>query len=157
MKIRNGFVSNSSSSSFIITNPNNFEKAKELVNTCYCADYKVYKDVMYTTMISDQDDNYSDFRDISADRIDGNHSMPYNEDAYIMVYGEKGIEEVPIPIEGLTDEDMIDLGVAPYHISSIIYLRLKRFFEEEGNTEAYSGRVNELIEDLRELGGWYED
>ena len=52
---------------------------------------------------------------------------------------------------------MIDLGVAPYHISSIIYLRLKRFFEEEGNTEAYSGRVNELIEDLRELGGWYED
>ena len=75
MKIRNGFVSNSSSSSFIITDSNNFEKAKELVNACYCADYKVYKDVMYTTMISDQDDNYSDFRDISSDRIDGNHSM----------------------------------------------------------------------------------
>lgn len=157
MKIRNGFVSNSSSSSFIITDTDNFEKAKELVDSCYCADYKVYKDVMYTTMISDQNDNYSDFKNISSDSVDGDSFMPYNEDDYIMVYGEKGIEEVPIPIEGLTDEDMIDLGVAPYHISSTIYLRLKRFFEEEGNTEAYSGRVNELIEDLRELGGWYED
>lgn len=157
MKIRNGFVSNSSSSSFIITDTDNFEKAKELVDACYCGDYKIYKDVMYTTMISDQYDNYSDLMYLCSDNIEGNHSIPYNEDNYIMVYGEKGIEEVPIPIEGLTDEDMIDLGVAPYHISSTIYLRLKRFFEEEGNTEAYSGRVNELIEDLRELGGWYED
>ena len=156
MKIRNGFVSNSSSSSFVITDTNNFEKAKELLSDCYCGNYKVYKDVMYTSMISDSNDNYTEFFKISSNQHDGDSYSPYNDEDFILIEGENGGDEVPIPIEGLSDVDLIELGAAPYNISSEIYLKVKTFFEEE-SSEPYTIRVNRLIDEIREIGGWYED
>ena len=151
MKIRHGFVSNSSSSSFVIKNSENFEKVKELLEQYCFADYKIYKDVMYTSMISDGSDIHFDI----ADLCDEEHEGDGYEDDFLMVEGECGKEDVPIPRDNLTDEDMIELGAAPYYISSKLYFAVKKFFEEETN-EVYTIRVNEFINKLKDIME-YED
>jgi len=59
MKIRNGFVSNSSSSSFIVRNDNDKEQAKKFNCTLYSVDkiceyYKKIRDVL--SSVDDKDD-----------------------------------------------------------------------------------------------------
>lgn len=154
MKIRHGFVSNSSSSSFVIKNSENFEKVKELLEQYCFADYKIYKNVMYTSMISDGSDIHFDIADLCDEEHEGDGYSPYNEDDFLMIEGECGKEDVPIPRDNLTDDDMVELGVAPYTISSRIYLRLKKYFEKEDKSQE---DLNEMLEDIKEIGGWDED
>lgn len=91
MKVRNGFVSNSSSSSFIITNKENFDMAKNILK---CGlDYYELNDKLYTSRISDCLNEYYSISDISE------KSYGYLEDDldWIAVEGERGLDTVYVP------------------------------------------------------------
>ena len=97
MKIRNGFVSNSSSSSFVI----DLKKYNNAISTLeeLGVDYYVVEDVLYTEMVCDSRKVYNDicksFDD--CDTIDGSDA-PYNEEGYVEIEGELGISSVYIPL-----------------------------------------------------------
>ena len=64
MKFRTGFVSNSSSSSLIISNKDNIEKVKSILQgTGY--DYYELNDELYTSQISDCSDLYEVISELS--------------------------------------------------------------------------------------------
>ena len=129
MKIRNGFISNSSSSSFIITNQKYFDKVKEILEDCK-EDYYIFKNVLYTSFIS-EDKIYSNLESLATDEIEGNiGGPPYgDEEDWIEVEGEIGRESVWLPRQNLTDEDLIKLGKAPYYISSKMYFEVEKFMK----------------------------
>ena len=135
MKIRNGFVSNSSSSSFMIKD--NKEKVKELINNYHGVDYYEYKGILYTSFISECSDLYSKISKLSYDYIEGDDS-PYNEDDYVEVEGELGIDSVWLNREDLTDEELIKLGTVPYTLSCQLYLLLKNYFEGRSDFDKYT-------------------
>lgn len=150
MKIRLGFVSNSSSSSFIVKDKDKFEEAKKFLNDIR-QDYYIFKDVLYTPFISDGLDEYVDIchNQIFDNLHEGNHGCPYDETEYVEVEGEIGRDSIWIPRENLTDEDLIELGQAPYYISSKLYFTCKDFFEKE---EEYSvTKINKFIEKLKDI------
>ena len=91
MKYRNGFVSNSSSSSFIITNKENFDMAKSILK--HGLDYYELNDKLYTSRISDCRDEYYSISDISE------KSYGYLEDDldWVGVEGERGVDAVYVP------------------------------------------------------------
>lgn len=90
-KIRTGFVSNSSSSSFVITDKNNFDEAKSILK--YGLDYYELNDKLYTSTISDCRDEYYDISNISE------HSYEYLENSldWVGVEGERGVDTVYVP------------------------------------------------------------
>jgi hypothetical protein len=96
MKIRTGFVSNSSSSSFIISNKNNIEEVKSMLQgTGY--DYYELNGKLYTSQISDCSDLYNDIYDFSDTSYDS-HEQSYSS-SWIDIEGELGCEEVYLPKE----------------------------------------------------------
>lgn len=96
MKIRTGFVSNSSSSSFIISNKDNIEKVKSMLQgTGY--DYYELNGKLYTSQISDWADLYEDVYDCSDTSYDS-YEQDYSR-KWIYVEGELGCEEVFLPKE----------------------------------------------------------
>lgn len=99
MKIRNGFVSNSSSSSFIVRNKEKQVVMKELIDNCGFADYYELDNVLYTSFISDGRDEYVDFYKFSDGEIDGNHNSPYDENEFVEFEGERGVNSVWIEKE----------------------------------------------------------
>lgn len=94
MKVRNSFVSNSSSSSFIIKNPENFEKVKKIVDEIYRGDYYELDGYLFTSMISDGVDLYNELYDLCDERADGGSNGPYDIDNYFEFEGDKGIDSV---------------------------------------------------------------
>lgn len=95
-KIRQGFVSNSSSSSFIISNKDNIEKTKStLQGTGY--DYYELNGKLYTSQISDCSDLYNDIYDFSDTSYDS-YEQSYSS-SWIDIEGELGCEEVYLPKE----------------------------------------------------------
>lgn len=91
MKVRNGFVSNSSSSSFVITDKNNFDEAKSILK--YGLDYYELNDKLYTSSISDCRNEYYSISDLSV------KSYGYLEGDldWIGVEGERGVDTVYVP------------------------------------------------------------
>lgn len=103
MKIRNGFVSNSSSSSFIITNKENIDKAKELINSDeYIADYYELNGKLYTSYISDCTELYGKISELAEydnyGTMCGEPYTLYDESnyGYIQLEGERGCKTVYI-------------------------------------------------------------
>lgn len=104
-KIRQGFVSNSSSSSFIISNKDNIEKVKStLQGTGY--DYYELNDKLYTSQISDCSDLYeviSELSNTSYDSCEQSYSS-----SWIDIEGELGCTEVCLPKREYLDTIKID-------------------------------------------------
>lgn len=102
MKIRNGFVSNSSSSSFIIKDIKNQEKVKEIINNCReeIVDYYEIDGVLMTSYIPDCLELYGQISRLSDDSSDGQlNGKPYldldDEDFnYVVVEGDRGCKAV---------------------------------------------------------------
>lgn len=101
MKIRSGFVSNSSSSSFIISDKENMEQVVKLINNnaSYFADYYILNDILYTSFIGDYSDFYFEISRLSDGQIEGGHSGPYSEEDFIEFEGDRGVTSVYIPRE----------------------------------------------------------
>lgn len=96
MKIRSGFVSNSSSSSFIITGKDNISKAIDLINNCKDGyfDYYLINSKLYTSCIYDGYDFYDTIGDLASDEIE-HHGGPYDDEKE--VEGDRGVSTVYIP------------------------------------------------------------
>ena len=102
MKIRNGFVSNSSSSSFIIKDIKNQEKAKEFIDNCQeeVVDYYEINGVLMTSYIPDCLELFGQISRLSDDSSNGQlNGEPYldldDEDFnYVIVEGDRGCKSV---------------------------------------------------------------
>lgn len=96
MKIRSGFVSNSSSSSFIITGKDNISKAIDLINNCKEGyfDYYLINSKLYTCCIHDSYDFYNTIGDLASNEIE-HHGGPYDDEKE--VEGDRGVTSVYIP------------------------------------------------------------
>lgn len=137
-KYRNGFVSNSSSSSFIIKG-DNIEKAKEIVEKMHAQDYYQIDDTLYTSMISDGYDEYYELSNLSYDDIDGSHGEPYSND-FVPVEGDRGIGTVYIPRE-----------VLPYSLKDMS--KIKKILDEnvgdnQNVTHLNIGKIIDILEQI---------
>lgn len=96
MKIRSSFVSNSSSSSFIITGKDNISKAIDLINNCEEGyfDYYLINSKLYTNAISDSYYFYDTIRDLASDEIE-HHGGVYDDEKE--VEGDRGVASVYVP------------------------------------------------------------
>lgn len=94
MKIRTCFVSNSSSSSFVIKGEENIQKVIELGDQFGFFDYLQLDDTLYTSFISDCNDVYSQIYKLSSDYIDGSRNEPYDTKDFYEFEGERGVESV---------------------------------------------------------------
>ena len=96
MKIRSGFVSNSSSSSFIITGKDNISKAIDLINNCKEGyfDYYLINSKLYTCCIHESYDFYDTIGDLASDEIE-HHGGPYDDEKEIE--GDRGVSSVYVP------------------------------------------------------------
>ena len=96
MKIRSGFVSNSSSSSFIITGKDNISKAIDLINNCKEGyfDYYLINSKLYTSPISDCYVFWDTIKDLSTEDLE-HHGGPY--DGEKVVEGDRGVTSVYVP------------------------------------------------------------
>ncbi len=89
VKLRTSFVSNSSSSSFIITDKDNFDKVKELLKNVY-GDYYELDGILYTSPVHDGHDEWQKIWDLSDNK---------SEEVYpeIEIEGERGVAGVYLP------------------------------------------------------------
>lgn len=96
MKFRQSFVSNSSSSSFIITGKDNISKAIDLINNCKEGyfDYYLINSKLYTCCIHDSYDFCNTIGDLASDEIE-HHGGPYDDEKE--VEGDRGVAPVYIP------------------------------------------------------------
>ena len=96
MKFRQSFVSNSSSSSFIITGKDNISKAIDLINNCKEGyyDYYLINSKLYTSPISNDYDFWYTIKDLSAEDLE-HHGGPYDDEKE--VEGDRGITSVYVP------------------------------------------------------------
>ena len=153
MKVRQGFISNSSSSSFIIKNKNNFNKAIDMLKSDGY-DYYIFKDTLYTSFVSDCSPIYSYISYLSDEDESGDYT-PYEEEDYIELEGEAGIASVWIAKDRLTDEDFIQLHHVPASLAQELYnyvLLQKRDYEDgkEINPEDFRAKCFKLVVDYEE-------
>lgn len=151
MKIRTGFVSNSSSSSFILKDKNNWDKVINLIKES-CEDYYIFKDTLYTSYIGDCSDYYTNIGNLADEEIAGGHGYPYCEDEFVELDGVRGVESVWIPKEALSESDYIELKLAPPILSNKMYFMLDSFFKNFRNKNTSDGTL--LLSELYDL--WSE-
>lgn len=110
MKLRTGFVSNSSSSSFVVRNKENIKKFEEIFNNhqIYCGDYYEFNGVLYTSPISDGLDEFNYIYDLADESIPMAFSGPYDEEDYVEVEGVLGVSSVYIPMSATNKQNIID-------------------------------------------------
>lgn len=106
MKVRVGFVSNSSSSSFIITGKDKIEKAKSIIDNApdVYGDYYEVNDKLFTSGISDCSEIFSKLCDLAQeDESCALNGKPYAgdddeevEDCYAILEGDRGVTSVYI-------------------------------------------------------------
>lgn len=108
MKIRNGFVSNSSSSSFMVVDISKFTKVIELLDTID-EDYYIYDNRLYTSFIYENKSRV--IRPYADSEIDGAMEVPYNLDSYVEKDGKYGRGKVYIPKIELNRIDQEKLGI----------------------------------------------
>ena len=139
MKLRSGFVSNSSSSSFIIDNIEQNKEAKEnFIELCekHNMDYLIRNNNLYTQFISYDYDFFSEFCDKGATReIEGSHGGPYDEDYFV------GVEDVWIPIEDLSEEDYKELKLPCPSVLKEIYYTVEKYLKKEITAEELEEEV----------------
>lgn len=123
MKVRRGFVSNSSSCSFIVTNADKFEDMINLCKEQYCGDYFIHKGVLYTSYISDSSDLYGDFGDLADEEAYGN--PPTDDFDYVELAGILERDAVYIPKDKFTNEELIKLNLVPNDIANRLYYYVK--------------------------------
>lgn len=155
MKIRYGFVSNSSSSSFVVSNRANFEHVIEILEKTR-EDYYIFKDVLYTSPIY-ENDYFSELCQLSDDEREGEiGGAPYgDDDEYVEVDGVLGHDSVWLERKNMTDEDLIKFGLAPYYLSSRLYLACQRYFESDKKSE---DDLYDFVNTLKQIyEGDYED
>lgn len=131
MKIRNGFVSNSSSSSFIIADDKNIAIAKHLIdNSEYIADYYELNGKLYTSYIPDCTELYGKISKLAEnDDCGAMCGEPYAcEDepdyGYMQLEGERGCKTVYI------DQQNIGLTYAVFYGIKSIIKKIKRCLYE---------------------------
>lgn len=163
MKIRQTFVSNSSSSSFIIQG-DNIERAKEILNE-FGEDYYIYKGTLYSSAIYELKaiegkDKYAAYKEL--ERLSNDNTIegeiggaPYDyyddESKYIDVEGELGRETIYLPTDGMTDAEFIKFGKAPYYLSSMLYLAVKKYFDRESVETPSEDEKYDFIDKLRDI------
>lgn len=120
MKLRTSFVSNSFSSSFIITDKNNFDKVKEILkDNCY--DWYELNDTLYTSRISDcNEDAYNSVSELSSGDMDCISSWETIE-----IEGERGIDEIILPKDEYLNTFKSDTSVTKH-----VYQIVKKFMDE---------------------------
>lgn len=129
MKIRNGFVSNSSSSSFVIQS-NKANETKEFLQGLDRDYYEIGGNI-YTEMVYDGDDDYDNIykylgeNDLSHDTIEGNNE-PYDSYNYLEVEGECGSSSVFIPKDVAEENGLIANSQKQYEL----YLAVKKFIDK---------------------------
>lgn len=146
MKIRQGFISNSSSSSFLIKDSRKFPEMKEYLNS-FREDCFIYRGKMYTTFISDMvDANLEMKRNPYAEQIhEGAHGGPYYEEEYIKVNGLLGNKDVFIPVEDVREEDYKDLTGVSVKEAYDFYIYAKSIIEQDIE------RPEDMIADFRRI------
>lgn len=96
MKFRQSFVSNSSSSSFIITGKDNISKAIDLINNCEEGyfDYYLINSKLYTSPISNDYGFWYVIKNLSTEDLE-HHGAPYDDEK--VVEGDRGVTSVYVP------------------------------------------------------------
>ena len=154
MKLRQGFVSNSSSSSFIVSAVNVLENTcvKEFLKQLDRDFYEI-GGKLYTEMVYDGDEdyvkicNYLEENNISHNTIEGGNT-PYDEYNYLEVEGECGISSVFIPKDVAKENGLIASSQKQYEL----YLAVKAFIEDYdifSNEHIY--QCDEIVENSLEF------
>lgn len=149
MKRREGFVSNSSSSSFIIKGQKNIELARELLRHNQYDCYE-YENVLYTSEISDCADIYEELQKICE--------KTYDDFNCIAVEGEFGVEDVYLPITiakkvGLYNNQ--NSAEAYREIKNFIKKHRIKFDEMIYNTDSIAEDSLYFIQKLCDIVGYY--
>lgn len=139
MKIRTSFVSNSSSSSFIVKDKNKFEPMMFLLKEVQ-GDYYILNDVMYTSCIADCLDLYNSIYDLADYDISTGWDSPYDEENFYAFEGERGIATVYI--EKNKCKNMVEVE---QHIKDDLYKYVKDFIHY--NTIDDANEINKLTLD----------
>ena len=133
MKLRKSFISNSSSTSFIIDNINELKnkeeiinKIEELCNKTYNR-YIIYNNTLYTSFISDgYSEEYNEFYTLPYTReYNGSHGYPYDENEFVEY------KDVWIPLEDLSEEDYKELKLPSPSTLREVYYILEKYIKKE--------------------------
>lgn len=148
MKIRNGFVSNSSSSSFIVRDKDAIEQAKKIIEK-ENGDYCIVHNKLFTPIYSDESDIYRNLQDsdIFDSYAEGKYGEPYGETLYVRLHGKRYEEDIYILQSEFTEEELTELGNPPYSLAVQMYNCVKKHlitYDAEDNFD-----VDDFISECR--------
>ena len=131
MKVTNGFISNSSSSSFIVKDINKINEAKQILEK-FDVKYIELRNILYTELVSSDTDEtipfFNAIRDLDyfVDYMDGSGYIPYDEENATEIE-----EDIWIFNDDLLDEDYLKYHLIPRHFADKIYLQVQKYLNKE--------------------------